>query len=259
MTKTIAIASGKGGVGKTTIAVNLSLALTKQNKNTLLLDADLGMANSHILLGINPKYSLEDFVSGNKSLDEVITTTQDKLKFVSGGSAINHLLNLSDLERHKIIQSFSNIKNKPEYMVIDVGAGAESSSLTFMASADRVILVVTAEPTSFIDAYGLIKTAFLDYKMNNFGVIVNMAHSQLQAKLNFDKFRAITQKFLDVNLKFIGGVSSSQRIKNSIITRKPVMSGNVNKSPDVEAFLALATNIPSVEINKTGTIKFFDA
>ena len=259
MTKTIAIASGKGGVGKTTIAVNLSLALTKQNKNTLLLDADLGMANSHILLGINPKYSLEDFVSGNKSLDEVITTTQDKLKFVSGGSAINHLLNLSDLERHKIIQSFSNIKNKPEYMVIDVGAGAESSSLTFMASADRVILVVTAEPTSFIDAYGLIKTAFLDYKMNNFGVIVNMAHSQIQAKLNFDKFRAITQKFLDVNLKFIGGVSSSQRIKNSIITRKPVMSGNVNKSPDVESFLNLATNITSIEINKTGTIKFFDA
>ena len=259
MTKTIAIASGKGGVGKTTIAVNISLALAKQNKNTLLLDADLGMANSHILLGINPKYSLEDFVSGNKSLDEVITTTQDKLKFVSGGSAINHLLNLSDLERHKIIQSFSNIKNKPEYMVIDIGAGAESSSLTFMSSADRVIVVVTAEPTSFIDAYGLIKTAFLDYKMNNFGVIVNMAHSQIQAKLNFDKFRAITQKFLDVNLKFIGGVSSSQRIKNSIITRKPIMSGKINKSPDVDAFSALATKIPSIEINKTGTIKFFDA
>ena len=259
MTKTIAIASGKGGVGKTTIAVNLSLALIKQNKNTLLLDADLGMANSHILLGINPKYSLEDFVSDNKSLDEVITTTKDKLKFVSGGSAINHLLNLSDLERHKIIQSFSNIKNKPEYMVIDVGAGAEKSSLTFMASADRVVIVVTAEPTSFIDAYGLIKTAFLDYKMNNFGVIVNMAHSQIQAKLNFDKFRTITQKFLDVDLKFIGGITSSQRIKNSIINRKPIMSGNINKSPDVEDFLTLATNIPSVEMNKTGTIKFFDA
>ena len=259
MTKTIAIASGKGGVGKTTIAVNLSLALTKKNKDTLLLDADLGMANSHILLGINPKNSLEDFVSGNKSLDEVITTTKDKLKFVSGGSAINHLLNLSDLERHKIIQSFSNIKNKPEYMIIDVGAGAETSSLTFMASADKIIVVITAEPTSFIDAYGLIKTAFLDYKMDNFGVIVNMAHSQIQAKLNFDKFRAITQKFLDVNLKFVGGISSSQRIKNSIITRKPVMSGNLNKSPDVEAFLSLASNTPSLEINKTGTIKFFDA
>ena len=258
MTSTIAIASGKGGVGKTTIAVNISLALAKQNKNTLLLDADLGMANSHILLGINPKYSLDDFVSGNKSLDEVITITKDKLKFVSGGSAINDLLNLSDLERHKIIQSFSNIKNKPDYMIIDVGAGAESSSLTFMASSDKVIVVVTAEPTSFIDAYGLIKTSFLDYKMNSFGVIVNMAHSQIQAKLNFDKFRAITQKFLDVNLNFLGGVSSSQRIKNSIITRKPIMSGNPNKSPDVEAFLNLATNLKTLATNKTGTIKFFE-
>ena len=258
MTTTIAIASGKGGVGKTTIAVNLSLALSKQNKNTLLLDADLGMANSHILLGINPKFSLEDFVLGNKSLDDVIKTTNDKLRFVSGGSAINHLLNLSDLERHKIIQNFGNVKNKPETMIIDVGAGAESSSLTFMASADKVIVVITAEPTSFIDAYGLIKTAFLDHKMENFGVIVNMAHSQIQAKLNFDKFRAITQKFLDVNLKFIGGVSSSQRIKNSIISRKPIMSGNPNKSPDVEAFLNMATNLNTLPTNKTGTIKFFE-
>ena len=169
-----------------------------------------------------------------------------------------NLLNLSDLERHKIIQNFGNVKNKPETMIIDVGAGAESSSLTFMASADKVIVVITAEPTSFIDAYGLIKTAFLDHKMENFGVIVNMAHSQIQAKLNFDKFRAITQKFLDVNLKFIGGVSSSQRIKNSIISRKPIMSGNPNKSPDVEAFLNMATKLNTLATNKTGTIKFFE-
>ena len=127
-----------------------------------------------------------------------------------------------------------------------------------MASADKVIVVITAEPTSFIDAYGLIKTAFLDHKMENFGVIVNMAHSQIQAKLNFDKFRAITQKFLDVNLKFIGGVSSSQRIKNSIISRKPIMSGNPHKSPDVEAFLNLAINLNTLASNKTGTIKFFE-
>ena len=186
MTTTIAIASGKGGVGKTTVAVNLSLSLALQKKETLLLDADLGMANSHILLGINPKFSLEDFISGNSAIDDVITSTKDNLKFISGGSAINNLLNLSDLERHKIKQSFSNLRKKPEYMLIDVGAGAEDSSMSFMASSNKVIIVLTGEPTSFIDAYSLIKAAFLDYKMTNFGIIINMAISKIQAKLNFD-------------------------------------------------------------------------
>ena len=257
MTTTIAVASGKGGVGKTTIAVNLSLSLSLQNKETLLLDADLGMANSHILLGINPKFTLDDFVTGKSSIDNVITITKDKLKFVSGGSAINNLLNLSDLERHKIIQSFNNINKRPEYMLIDVGAGAEASSMSFMASSDKVIIVLTGEPTSFIDAYSLIKAAFLDHKITNFGVVVNMAISEMQAKLNFNKFQSIAQKFLDVNLMYLGHVCSSQRIRNSIISRTPLMSKN-NRNTDTKYFDDISEALSLLNSNNTGSIKFFD-
>ena len=257
MTTTIAIASGKGGVGKTTIAVNLSLSLALQNKDTLLLDADLGMANSHILLGINPKLSLEDFFSGKSKLDDVIASTKEKLKFVSGGNALNNLLNLSDLERHKIIQSFDNLSKKPDFMFIDIGAGAEASSMSFMAAANKVLIVLTGEPTSFIDAYSLIKVAFIDYKMDNFGVIINMAASAIQAKLNFDKFQSITQRFLDINLNFIGHVPSSLRIKNSIISRSPIVSNNKN-SEEAKIFNNLSTNLLTLNSNRTEGIKFFN-
>ena len=141
-------------------------------------------------------------------------------------------------------------------MLIDVGAGAESSSMTFMASADKIIVVITGEPTSFIDAYTLIKTSYLDYKINNFGIIINMAASPMQAELNFEKFQSITHKFLDVNLKYIGQIPNSQKVRNSIISRTAVVTSKNNI--ETKAFNEISSKLFLVEKNKNGTIKFFD-
>ena len=140
---------------------------------------------------------------------------------------------------------------------IEVGSFVSPKWVPQMASSDKIVVVITGEPTSFIDAYTLIKTSFLDYKMNNFGIIINMASSPLQAKLNFDKFQSITQKFLDVNLKYIGQIPNSQKIRNSIISRQAVVSSK-NNNIETKTFNELLSKLSIIEKNKTGTIKFFD-
>ena len=140
MTESIAISSGKGGVGKTTIAVNLALTAAKLGRRVLLLDADLGMANAHIILGINPEKSLDDFVSGNISLSKIPIRINSKLDFISGGSAIHNMLNLNETERYKIIKSFTSLKKSYDLMIIDVGAGADTSATAFMAASTKTLL-----------------------------------------------------------------------------------------------------------------------
>ena len=257
MTECIAISSGKGGVGKTTIAVNLALSLADQGKKTLLLDADLGMANSHILLGINPEKNLDDFVNKQNNLKEILVKINTKLDFISGGSAIHNLLNLENKERYKIIQSFGSLKNSYDYMLIDVGAGAEESSLSFMSASKKIVVILVGEPTSFIDAYSLIKTANLNNKLDNFGIFVNMASTEFQAKSNFDKFQNITTKFLDVKLSFLGCLFNSQKIKNSITTRKPIVKDKMNHQ-EIDCFLNLTRNLNNLKQNNNKGIKFFE-
>ena len=142
-------------------------------------------------------------------------------------------------------------------MLIDVGAGAEASSLTFMAASKKVIVVLVSEPTSFIDAYSLIKSANIDHKLNNFGVFVNMARSEFQARTNFEKFRSISNKFLDVNLTYLGSLNNSQKIKDSISSRKPVVSDKLNKN-EINSFLGFSKNLETLKQNNSKGIKFFD-
>ena len=141
-------------------------------------------------------------------------------------------------------------------MLIDVGAGAEASSLSFMAASEKIIVILVGEPTSFIDAYSLIKSANLDHKLDNFGIFVNMANSEFQAKANYEKFQNITTKFLDVKLSFLGCLFNSQKIKNSITSRKPIVMDKLNRE-EINSFLNFSRNLKNLKQNNNKGIKFF--
>ena len=206
MSDSIAITSGKGGVGKTTISVNLSIAYNKLVNEVLLLDTDLGMANSHVLLGVNPEYTLSDVLSGNKKIDEIVEDTNSGVRLISGGSATSNLLNIENDKRFNVLneidvylKKFENVK-----LIVDVAAGAEDNAVVFANACGRIVIVVVGEPTSFMDSYALIKTIYQKSSFKNFCLIINQTENNKVAYGLFKKFQEITLRFLDVKLHYVG-------------------------------------------------------
>ena len=164
----LAIASGKGGVGKTTVSVNLSLALAQAGKRVILLDADFGMANSHVLLGINPKLNIANYLDGSASVHQLAIDAPYNLKFIAGGTAVNDILNTQEKDRYKVIRGMEELSNETDILVVDAAAGGADSTLDFVSASDQVLIVVEGEPTSMMDAYSLIKVANQDWGVKNF-------------------------------------------------------------------------------------------
>ena len=201
MSDSIAITSGKGGVGKTTISVNLAIAYKKLSNDVMLLDTDLGMANSHVLLGVNPPFSLSNVIKGEKSIKDVIVDTSSGVKLVSGGSATSDLLNLENKKRFKILNEIDNYfedYNKFK-LIVDVAAGAEDNAVVFANACGRIVIVIVGEPTSFVDSYAIIKTINQKSSFKNFCLIVNQVENKESGYNLFKRFENITSKFLDVS------------------------------------------------------------
>lgn len=257
MASSIAIASGKGGVGKTSIAVNLGLTMARLGQRVTLLDADFGLANAHILLGINPGKTISDVLSGDASIEQTLTETSSGMRFIGGGSGLNELLNLDQKTRYSLIRQMGQLDATTDQLIIDVPAGASDSSVAFVSAADRVLVVLVGEPTSFLDAYALIKAANLEAGVSSFGIVVNMANSQMQAKSHFEKFRQTVLRFLDVRLDYAGSMPMSPRLRQSIIARRPVaMDDKMLK--ENQAMLGIAKAVLAMPASSAGNIRFFD-
>jgi len=256
--KVIAVASGKGGVGKTNITINLGIALALQGKEVLLLDADLGLANIDIMLGIQPKYNLLHVIDGSKTLQEIIVEGPAGLKIIPAASGIQKMTELSPAEHAGMIQAFSELDQHLDVLLIDSAAGITSSVISFTRAAQEVIVVVCDEPASITDAYALIKILNRDYKLAHFHIIANMTHSIQEGRELFNKIARVCERFLEVQLDFMGIVPFDEDLRQAVKKQRAVVD-YLPQSKSAIAFTHLSRKIAHWPVIKQpqGHAEFF--
>jgi flagellar biosynthesis protein FlhG len=220
---TIAVASGKGGVGKTQLAVNLAVALAQRGRRTLLLDADLGLANVDVLLGLKPAASLEQVMAGERNLEDVIVAGPAGLRIVPGGSGVSRLANLSALEQSGLVSAFSKLTFAVDSMVVDVATGVDRLVLGFCGAASEVVVVLCDEPASLTDAYALVKLLARERGIRRFRVLCNRVQDRLHGRALFERFLAVCDRFLDVSLSHLGSVPDDAIFARAAAARRAVV------------------------------------
>lgn len=231
-TRIIAITSGKGGVGKSNLSVNMSIAYAQMGKKVMLIDGDLGMANVNILMNIVPQYNLMHVVNNQKTMQEVINDTEFGIKFIAGANGFSKIANLTVEELDDFANQFATLGNF-DIIIIDTGAGIASNVLQFVAAADEVYVVTTPEPTAITDAYGIIKiiTTELPDREMNIKLLVNRVHSSDEGKRISDRIINIVGQFLNKKVDYIGFVYDDPVVQASVIRQKPFIIVNPTSKP----------------------------
>lgn len=212
----IGIASGKGGVGKTTVSVNLAVALAKRGRRVMLLDADLGMANAQIALGMQAPLNIGHVLRGEKTLSEVIVSTPHGVRLVPGTSGLRDMAALDMTQIAAIIHSFSELDEPLDYLLVDVAAGISPPVLAFMAACQRRFVVLCDQPASIADAYGLIKVMSQEQELDEIALIPNMVESQLEGQQLFQRMNDVSQRFLNQSLRYLGSIESDELVLSAL-------------------------------------------
>lgn len=249
-TRIIAITSGKGGVGKSNLAVNMAIAYAQQGKKVILIDGDLGMANVNVLMNIVPQYNLMQVINKQKTMQEIITETEFGIKFIAGANGFSKIANLSVEELDYFAKQFSQLGNA-DIIIIDTGAGIANNVLQFVAAADEVYVVTTPEPTAITDAYGIIKiiTTELVDRETNIKLLVNRVHSADEGKRISERIINIVAQFLNKKVDYIGFVYDDPVVQASVIRQKPFIVVNPTSKPSQ----CIKHIIGRIEKSDTGT------
>ena len=219
--RTVAVLSGKGGVGKSNLALALSCALADGGKKVVLLDADLGMANIDLLCGISSRFNLSHVVGGSRGLDEVIVPLEDNVEVLPGGSGLKELADLDDTDLKGVIDSLGTLEDRADIVILDTGAGIHKGVLAFALAADTTILVTSPEPTSVRDAYGVLKSLrSASSEGKELLLVVNMAGSEREAQEVADRILTASRQFLGRSPAYLGCVLRDDAVGRAVRQRK---------------------------------------
>jgi len=230
MATVIAFTSGKGGVGKTNISTNLGLSLVARNAKVCLFDADTGLANINILMGISPEYTIEHVLNGQKSIAEIIIDLPSGISVVPAASGIKLCTNLDDKQIAILTSSLEMLEKKFDYLLIDTAAGIDNNVLDFVASAQYRVVVITTEPTSLTDAFSLLKMLMMRGKKKAIFILVNRAESYQASQIAFKRFQRAVKKYLNIDVRYLGYLPTDESVNKAVTQQVPVVISYPNSS-----------------------------
>ena len=257
--RVISVTSGKGGVGKTNITANLAIALAQLGRRVMIWDADLGLANIDILLGLNSQYNINHLLNGSKTLEEIIIEGPEGIKIMPASSGIQEMAALSEGQKVRLLNELDHYDVNLDFLLIDTGAGVSSNVMYFNMAAQECIIVTTPEPTSITDAYALIKIMTTKYNAKRFKVLINLVSSATEAKQIFTVLASVADKHLSsISLDYIGYIPRDEYILASVRNQRAVLD-LYPSSESSKYFKELAERMINSPANSSldGNIKFF--
>ena len=244
--RVITVSSGKGGVGKTNISINLALSLQKLGRQVLLFDADLGLANVDVLLGMSPRYNLQHFMQGSRPLQEVISEGPLGLKVIASGNGVSQMADMNAQERERMLSHFSLIEESADVVIVDTGAGISQNVISFAMAADECLVVTTPEPTARLDAYGLIKTLNQEGYLGTTRLVVNMAEDEKEGQEMGELMATLAKRFLNFHIDYLGCVPRDRSVLKAVSKQTPFVLAFPD-SPAARAVSALAAKIDGMD------------
>lgn len=254
----IAVTGGKGGVGKSNVSVNLSIALAEMGRRVVLLDADLGLANIDVLLGLSTKSNISNVLSGEVSLRDVLINGPGGIRIIPASSGTQEMAQLDAREHAGLIRAFSSIADDLDVLIIDTAAGIGDGVVSFVKAAQEALIVVTDEPTSITDAYALMKLLNRDHGLFRFRVLANMVKTSQDGHNLFAKLTKVTDRFLDIAMQYVGCIPFDESVKRSVQRQKAVVEAYPRSKASL-AYKSLAKKVDSwpLPTSARGNLEFF--